>query len=270
MEIRSLDFVRIAQKNKWFNHSLIFGERLSDLLKVAHFWWATWAYLSWTLIFGERPVQFAHIAHFWWVTWAICSHHSLKKRDWLNCSFKKNIQKNTILVKFFVRIARFLRAKDWKEQISNLLRKNKRFAHSLNYHEWAWVNCSLLIICHERPERFTPSRSFDMSDLSDLLTVAHLSWAIWANHSQSLIWFEQSERMSEWANEQIPKPAKNEWCEQITQVAHQKWATMSDLLRLLTKNERMSEFPTLFKMEQSPLKIVIPVGTAIIKVAKVK
>ena len=136
-----------------------------------------------------------------------------------------------ILVKFFVRFARFLRAKDWKEQKSNLLRKNKQFAHSLNYHEWAWVNCSLLIICHERPEQFTPSRSFDMSDLSDLLTVAHLSWAIWSNRSQSLIWLEQSEQMSD---------------------------------------ERMIKFPTLFKMEQSPLKIVIPVGIAIIKVAKVK
>ena len=27
--------------------------------------------------------------------------------------------------------------------------------------------------------------------------VAHLSWAIWANRSQLLIWFEQNERMSE-------------------------------------------------------------------------
>ena len=49
-------------------------------------------------------------------------------------------------------------------------------------------------------------RSFVMSDLSNSLTVAlltwatwaicsvtHLSWAIWANHSQSLIWFEQWE-----------------------------------------------------------------------------
>ena len=33
----------------------------------------------------------------------------------------------------------------------------------------------------------------------------------------------------------------NERCERIAQVAHQKWATMSDLLRSLTKNERMSE-----------------------------
>ena len=34
---------------------------------------------------------------------------------------------------------------------------------------------------------------------------------------------------------------KNEQCERIPQVAHQKWVTMSDLLRSLTKNERMSE-----------------------------
>ena len=39
--------------------------------------------------------------------------------------------------------------------------------------------------------------SFDMSDLSDWITGAHLSWAIWANHSQSLIWLERSERMRE-------------------------------------------------------------------------
>ena len=33
----------------------------------------------------------------------------------------------------------------------------------------------------------------------------------------------------------------NERCERIPQVAYQKWATMSNSLRLLTKNERMSE-----------------------------
>ena len=36
----------------------------------------------------------------------------------------------------------------------------------------------------------------NLSDLSDSLTVAHLSWAICANRSQSLIWFEQNEQMS--------------------------------------------------------------------------
>ena len=52
-----------------------------------------------------------------------------------------------------------------------------------------------------------------MSNLSELLTVAHLSWATWAIHSRSLICLEQSERiphsrsfdlskMREWANSQ--------------------------------------------------------------------
>ena len=31
---------------------------------------------------------------------------------------------------------------------------------------------------------------------------------------------------------------KNEWCEQMAQVTHQKWATVSDLLRLLSRNEQ--------------------------------
>ena len=64
-----------------------------------------------------------------------------------------------------------------------------------------WANCSRSLICLERPERFAHGRSFPLSDLSDSLTVAHFSWAIWANRSQSLIWFEQNEQMSKWANE---------------------------------------------------------------------
>ena len=64
-----------------------FVSDLSDLLMVAHFLWATWANRSWSLIFSERHEQFTHIAHFWWATWAICSHRSLKKREWANCFF---------------------------------------------------------------------------------------------------------------------------------------------------------------------------------------
>ena len=59
------------------------------------------------------------------------------------------------------------------------------------------------LICPERPERIAHIRSFVMSDLSDLLTVAHLSWATWANSSHSLICPEGFERMSKWA--------MNEW-----------------------------------------------------------
>ena len=42
-------------------------------------------------------------------------------------------------------------------------------------------------------------------------------------------------------HESLRSLTKNERCEQIAQVAHQKWATMSDLLRSLTKNEQIAQ-----------------------------
>ena len=69
-------------------------------------------------------------------------------------------------------------------------RQGWEFAHSL--------------ICHERPEWIAHGRSLVMSDLSALLKVAHLSWVIWANRSQSLIWFERSERMSDEQMSEFP------------------------------------------------------------------
>ena len=52
----------------------------------------------------------------------------------------------------------------------------ERTVHLLIYHERPERiahGCSF--VTHEQPEQFAHSRSFDMSDLSDLLTVAHLS-----------------------------------------------------------------------------------------------
>ena len=49
------------------------------------------------------------------------------------------------------------------------------------------VTITYLLIFHEQPEQFAHSRSFVLSDLSELLTVAHL---IWANKQMS------DERMS--------------------------------------------------------------------------
>ena len=106
-----------------------------------------------------------------------------------------------ILVKFFWANHLFL----WvKEQMSNFLRKNERFAH--------------LLIYHELPERNAHSWSFVLSDLSNSLTVALLTWATWVIGSQSLICPERSEwvahsrsfdlsnlsewAISEWANSQ--------------------------------------------------------------------
>ena len=102
-----------------------------------------------------------------------------------------------ILVIFFERIPCFL----WAKKANERLLKNKQAIRSFVLLSWATLaNHSRLFFCHERLEQFAHGRSFGMSDLSNLLTVAHLSWAIWANRSQSLIWSEQSELMSEWAN----------------------------------------------------------------------
>ena len=124
-----------------------------------------------------------------------------------------------ILVKFFERIARFW----WvKERMSDLLRKHEQFTY--------------LLIYHERPERIAHGHSFVMSDLSNLLTDALLTWATWAIRSQSLFWHERPE-----------------W------FAHSRSFVLSDLSELLTvahliwviwannqmTDEQMSEFPTL-------------------------
>ena len=77
-------------------------------------------------------------------------------------------------------------------------RANERFAQKNE-----WFTHSL--IYHERPEGIAHGHIFDMSNLSDSLTVAHLSWSIWANRSRSLISSEQFERMSKWANSQPEK-----------------------------------------------------------------
>ena len=82
--------------------------------------------------------------------------------------------------------------------LANIFWANCSFAYFL----WAtWANCSGSLICLERPERFAHSGSFPLSDLSNSLKVAHLSWAIWANRSRRS--FDLSE-MSGWANEWIP------------------------------------------------------------------
>ena len=168
---------------------------------VTHFWWATWANLSWLLIFDERPEGFTHIAQFWWATWALCSHRSLKKREWANRSFffktykrKSKKRKKYDLSQILLSESLVFVSKRANERFA----KKKQVIRSFAHLSWAnWGNISQLLFCHERPQRFAHCRSFN---LSDLLTVAHLSWAIWANRSQSLIWSEQFKRMS---NEQM-------------------------------------------------------------------
>ena len=92
-----------------------------------------------------------------------------------------------IIVKFFWANHSFFVSKRANERFAL---KNEQFAHSVIYHEW--------------PEPIAHSRSIFMSDLGDLLTVAHWSWVIWANRSQLLILSERSEQMSKWAMSEFP------------------------------------------------------------------
>ena len=154
---------------------------MSDLLKkiwvihsFTHFWWETWAICSHcSFIFGERLEWFAHIAHFWWAT----------------CSFLKNLQK-IVPKKYDSKQILLSELLVFCKQKCESLKKNKWFAH--------------LPIYNEQPEKIAHGRSFDMSDLSDSFTVTHLSWAIWANCSQLLIWSElmSDEQMRKGSNSQ--------------------------------------------------------------------
>ena len=115
--------------------------------------------------------------------------------------FFLNIPKNTILVNFFLANCSFFVSKKANEQFAQ--KKSNLLIHS--FIMWAtWANCSWSLICPEWPEQFAHGHSFDMSDLRDLLKVAHLSWVIWANCSQLLIWFEQSEQMSDERRSKFP------------------------------------------------------------------
>ena len=143
------------------------------------------------------------IAHFLWAMWATVS-------DLL-----------TLLI-FSERPERFT-------HIAHQKRGNEWFTHFSNKNFFRFFKPNIFersansLISSEWPEQVAHSRSFVLSDLSDLLTVAHFLWATWAIRSRSLIClelseqiahsrsFDLSERSSEWANErwaneQIPSP----------------------------------------------------------------
>ena len=101
---------------------------LSNLLTIAHAFWATWA----------KPEQFAHFAQKEWANLMLFLKKTAKKLE--------KLQKYD----FLEWIAHFLWA---NEKISDLLKKTERFAH--------------LLICPKRPEWIAHIRSFDLSNLSE-------------------------------------------------------------------------------------------------------
>ena len=70
--------------------------------------------------------------------------------------------------------------------------------------------------------------------------IGFLFWKKNERFAHSLFFNERCDRIAQVAHQ-------NEQYEQIPQVAHQKWATVSESLRSLTKNERMSESLVFFE-----------------------
>ena len=129
-----------------------------------------------------------------------------KKREWANRNFFFKLTKT---FKTYIKI-RFYSI-FWANRLFFVSKRvNEQFAQK------KWFDH--LLFYHERPEQIAHGCSFVMSDLSDLLMVALLSWATWAICSQLLICAEQFElfahsrsfvlsdlsewAMSEWANSQ--------------------------------------------------------------------
>ena len=86
---------------------------------------------------------------------------------------------NTFFFKLYIRV------KHTKNKILDFFSQNffERIAHSL--------------ISSERPQQIIQGRLFDLSDLSNLLTVAHFLWATGALRSRSLISSERPERIAQ-------------------------------------------------------------------------
>ena len=170
---------------------------MSDLLKkwairsFAHFWWETWALRSRLLIPTEQPEQIVH-------------RRSFDLSDSL-----------TVLRR--------------NERIFCLLKTSKKTVKNVpkyDFFEFFWANCSFFVskkinerllkkpsnslICPEQPQQIAHISSYVMSDLSDSLTVAHLSWPTWVNatfaHLSWAIWANER-----WANVRIPNPGILYW-----------------------------------------------------------
>ena len=161
------------------------------------FFWANRLFFSKKWANERFTKKNERLAYFWWATWANSSWTLILVSD----------LSESLMVAHFWWAAWAIRSH-----------------HSLKKREWA-------ITCFFKHTKNVPKNlildflefcSFNMSDLSESLTVAHFSWVTWAIGSQLLLCPERSERIAHscsfdfsnlskwankrWANERIPSP----------------------------------------------------------------
>ena len=162
---------------KWANERL--AKTTRDLLIPSIF--------GWSFLVSDLS-ELLMVAHCWWATWAIRSHHSFLVSDLSNLLTSlikkermrkllvkksyKNVQKYTVLVKFCWANSLFFVSKRANERFAQKKQANRSIAHL----SWAtWAFCSWSPFWHERPERFAHSCSFDLSDLSKWMSDDRMS-----------------------------------------------------------------------------------------------
>ena len=175
------------------------------------------------VVLGLGICSFAQIAEIKWAT--VCdSLRSFRTNEhlWAQVAHDKRATVSKLLRSLMTKEQPWviLSGGSWyiKEQMSELL----IFLRQSHIHSFAHKN-----------ERFAEKIWFKSYFLVRFL---YVFCKFFKNTSDSLI---LSFLMSD-VSELLRSLTKNEWCEQIAQVAHQKLATMSKPLRWLTKNERIS------------------------------
>ena len=148
---------------------------------------------KWAICSKKQAIR--SFTHFWWATWAIFSHRSFLVSDLIH-SLTLLIKKEGMSESLF--FFTYKNVQKTYQKIKNMILVN------------------LLI------------RSIIMSNLTESLTVALLTWAPWEIRSQSLICSEQSERITHNCSFDLSNLSK--W-------AMSKWG--------MSVYERMNKFPTL-------------------------
>ena len=118
---------------------------------------------------------------------------------------KEKMSKNERFAHFFKKIFKKTLIKTWWNKILDFFSQiclSKSLIRSFPLSKMS--NSLTSLISSERPEQIAHGCSFLVSDLSDSLRVAHLSWVICANLSQSHIWFEWNEQMSDEQMSEFP------------------------------------------------------------------
>ena len=173
MSVLSLFTVRVGNLH-FSSKSLILKRDCEQSAHVAHYKRATVNNLLMLLFTKEQREQINLVALLKRAIWVI--------RSWFQQIVCKNerIAQN---ISFFVCYWQFPPV----YRVGNLLTgfKSKSLVFWEKMSKWAIHSKKMSdsLIFGERPERFLHSCSFLVSDLSDLLTVAHFWWATWVNHS---------------------------------------------------------------------------------------